>query len=1468
MRSNRQMRRWISAALCLLLTFSVLAGTLPTACAEAVSANTKEVVLNSMDSAADWHAESSDSVAISAEAAASGDRTALRVTGTYKQKASSFANLIWNAGGLNLTGAQKLLIDVYPEQTLEPRSLNLNISNGGSIIYMGSPFADAPKGAWTTVEIDLSGKDVSNLTELKFWLYGDDMPRDTECSMAYLLDNIRVVLPKTDAEENEKSVLICGMEDTDAWKIDGTESVRITAQKSELHTQGSAALKLTGTYSSKSGDFATMVLQPGELDLTGAKRLLMDVYLETPLSGGSFNMNLTSDSGMVYMGAAFPDAQAGKWTTVAIDLSDKNVTKLTELKFWLYGNDMPGDSECSMTYIVDNIRMICEKQETPPVLEEVVLNAMDDDSAWRTENDASVAICTEPAQSGDRTALRVTGTYKQKSGAFANLIWNVGGLNLTGAQKLLIDVYPEQTLEPRSLNLNISNGSEIIYMGSPFAGVPNDTWSTVEISLAGKDVSNLTELKFWLYSNDMPGDTECSMVYLLDNIRVVKQKAAPAVTASPAAGKVAPGTTVTLALAEAAENAVIHYTTDGTDPRTSGTAAVYTEPIAITTKTEIRAYAAAETMADGSVEKFRYTVGTDADDELYHGLTNFGSGRYLPVLPAAELTIDGDFSDWDTAAGITLALDKYFPAKPEGFSMTARAAYDESYFYMAVDVMDDVLDADYGYGMYGGDCLQIAFSEYGDDYGAEYGFSNYNGQPEIWRWYDGNAALEMQSVQFKTVRDEETGHTRYEIAFPWQSIFAAKPDGSFYMTMLAGDRDGGSSKATLEWRAGIGNGKKADDFAKVELLDVNTDWCIAAAPRSVGDSSAMVDGFLVNFSDQTAAYQCEWDGQTQTVTVPAHTAFRKTFALNAAADGLLQLKLTATDAHNMQKQASWANRNVQTALDAAEIAARRDALLHRLGEALTLENAQMRFAVSKQTGSFLLYDLTTGVVWSSGVQTNGVGTASYQHGDQQHTLVLTAPDAAELENGKIHLNWTRSCGTFDVYFEQLPDGSGISASYTAAPADGWTLTSVTPLDHALWTLDTENGYAAVPESIGKLYYADGSEQFNKVYQTYGNYSMAFAGAVKDGSAMLIDWTDPDTALNVHHSRIDSPYAGGSDQLSFSLSMTQHSGAFQMRVLGKGGYVQIAKAYRAAASARGLVRTFAQKEQENPGVTKLYGAATAKPDTMIRSRGSAGYTSHTFAELSQVAQHWNDVLGFDRALMTLGGWIRMGFDNQYPDILPASPEAGGNEGLAALSTQVRDYGWLFGLHDNYQDMYDDAPSFDTKYLMYNKDGRPQTGGVWAGGTPYLMASDKAMEFAYRNLPQVKDLFSPNSYFIDTTFNVPLAVSYAPNALSRSEDMHWKQTLAGYAQDTFGVFGSEGGVEWAVPYGDYFEGILSKKTQAEPGSHIVPLMELVYGDCVALYPHMSEKIGTNGYNIRTAQCSCSARTMGAQFAPRRK
>ena len=86
------------------------------------------------------------------------------------------------------------------------------------------------------------------------------------------------------------------------------------------------------------------------------------------------------------------------------------------------------------------------------------------------------------------------------------------------------------------------------------------------------------------------------------------------------------------------------------------------------------------------------------------------------------------------------------------------------------------------------------------------------------------------------------------------------------------------------------------------------------------------------------------------------------------------------------------------------------------------------------------------------------------------------------------------------------------------------------------------------------------------------------------------------------------------------------------------------------------------------------------------------------------------------------------------------------------------------------------------------------------------------------------------------------------------MYWKQKLAEYAGDTFGVFGSEGGVEWAVPYGDYFEGVLTSKTKSSPADHVIPLMELVYGDCVNLYTHMSDKIGFAGNNPAKTALSC--------------
>jgi hypothetical protein len=235
---------------------------------------------------------------------------------------------------------------------------------------------------------------------------------------------------------------------------------------------------------------------------------------------------------------------------------------------------------------------------------------------------------------------------------------------------------------------------------------------------------------------------------------------------------------------------------------------------------------------------------------------------------------------------------------------------------------------------------------------------------------------------------------------------------------------------------------------------------------------------------------------------------------------------------------------------------------------------------------------------------------------------------------------------------------------------------------------------------------------------------------------------------------------------------------------------------------------------------------------------------TFSEAAQVAEHLKQDLKLDRVLFSIGGWIHRGYDNQHPDILPTAPECGGDADFAECARRVMQLGYLFSPHDNYQDIYRDSPSWDESYIMKTPEDKLAKGGHWAGGVAYLTCSQKAVELARRpqNLEAVRKLSSANAYFIDTTYASGLQECFdRAHPLTRSDDMRWKQVLSDYARQTFGVFGSECGREWAIPHSDFFEGLtgvsggfyhdanLTKKV----GGHMVPLFELVYRDCIAMY-----------------------------------
>ena len=130
----------------------------------------------------------------------------------------------------------------------------------------------------------------------------------------------------------------------------------------------------------------------------------------------------------------------------------------------------------------------------------------------------------------------------------------------------------------------------------------------------------------------------------------------------------------------------------------------------------------------------------------------------------------------------------------------------------------------------------------------------------------------------------------------------------------------------------------------------------------------------------------------------------------------------------------------------------------------------------------------------------------------------------------------------------------------------------------------------------------------------------------------------------------------------------------------------------------------------------------------------------------------------------------------------------------------------------------------------------------------------MDLAKRpqNLAAVKKLSGADSYFIDTTYAAGLQECFDPtHPLTRADDMKWKQALSDYARGVFGSFGSECGREWAVPHADFFEGLTGvsgsyyhdRNLLPQLGAVTVPLFEMVYRDCIAMY-------GKYGYDINRA------------------
>jgi hypothetical protein len=376
-------------------------------------------------------------------------------------------------------------------------------------------------------------------------------------------------------------------------------------------------------------------------------------------------------------------------------------------------------------------------------------------------------------------------------------------------------------------------------------------------------------------------------------------------------------------------------------------------------------------------------------------------------------------------------------------------------------------------------------------------------------------------------------------------------------------------------------------------------------------------------------------------------------------------------------------------------------------------------------------------------------------------------------------------------------------------------------------------YLAVPMNEGVSYPVDDPSIEPMDLVAYGGHGicMAFWGVTngKQGQMTLIETPD-DCTLHVDRN-------GGLLCAGPMWEAQKGAWGYERKLryvfLDHGGHVAMCKRYREYARQIGLLKTFAEKRKSKPSIDQLIGAVNV---WCMENDGVP------IAREMQAA-------GIGRIL-----WSKAG-----------SPKA--------IRT-MNDLGILTSRYDIYQDVMDPAEFPRLRYVAdvwptaaWPKDIVRNAAGHWVHGWgvetkqgdalyPCGVVCDlEAIPFAQARLTDDLKTHPYHCRFIDTTTASAWRECYDPNhPMTRSDSKHWRMKLLKLVSEQFGmVTGSETGHDAAVPYADYFEGMLSLTRYRVPDAgrnmeeiltdvppdlvkfqvgpaYRLPLWELVYHDCV--------------------------------------
>ncbi len=211
-------------------------------------------------------------------------------------------------------------------------------------------------------------------------------------------------------------------------------------------------------------------------------------------------------------------------------------------------------------------------------------------------------------------------------------------------------------------------------------------------------------------------------------------------------------------------------------------------------------------------------------------------------------------------------------------------------------------------------------------------------------------------------------------------------------------------------------------------------------------------------------------------------------------------------------------------------------------------------------------------------------------------------------------------------------------------------------------------------------------------------------------------------------------------------------------------------------------------------------------------------------------------GVDHLAIISHVWQRYGYDVKLPDHIPANPQFGGDEGMIEFGKAANECAYVWSLHENYIDMYPDAPSYDPEARALRADGSPSPGWYNAGTgvQAFGIKCTRELGFAKENSPIIHERFGTNAAYLDVHTCVPpwhqLDHDAAqPMAAMIMLKVQKERDLFQYERDTHGgpLFG-EGNNHF------YWAGLVDgTEAQVSGGEDHVPFLDF---DLLKLHPQM--------------------------------